>query len=210
MYHSWLLSGKKCGQRSKRLIVGNYEKIWIACLGIEVARKRQSNTRNPPSDKMISPARVHRIRCQGYDTKFTEEEVSMHSIGNRFAYQLCTILFASGLLLRSTPILGVAAAVAASAVFLPYHPFDYLFNLAVRHLFNRPRLPKRTPQARFACGVAAVWIVFIIICFQAQLFLWGYVLGGLLLPVALLVGIFDYCIPSMIYNFIFKITVAKR
>ena len=38
----------------------------------------------------------------------------------------------------------------------------------------------------------------------------GYVLGGLLASVSLLVSSTDICIPSIIYNFIFKETCKNR
>ena len=153
---------------------------------------------------MISATRIRRIRCQGYDSTFTDEELSRHSLGNRFAYQLCTILFTLGVVLTSIPILSIAATIAALTVVLPRHPFDYLYNAFVRHLWHRPLLPKRTAQAKFACGIAALWISIIIYLFSRQQFTAGYILGGALLFVALLVSILDYCIPSVIYNFLFQ------
>jgi hypothetical protein len=160
----------------------------------------------PTMTELISQARIRRIKCQGYDKNFSDEEISQHSIGNRFAYQLCTLLFASGLALTSIPILIIAAGIAALAVFLPYHPFDYLYNSIIRHLFHRPKLPRRPAQTKFACGIASIWLGIIIYLFHLKLFLWGYILGGMLLTVALLVSIIDYCIPSIIYNSLFKKT----
>jgi hypothetical protein len=158
--------------------------------------------------ELISSARIHRIKCQGYDKNFSDEEISQHSLGNRFAYQLCTLLFGSGLLLGSIPVLVAAATIAALAVVLPYHPFDYLYNSVVRNWFHRPKLPKRTAQARFACGIASVWLSLIIFLFYLHLFTWGYILGGVLLSVALLVSTTDFCIPSVVYNFLFRKTIS--
>jgi hypothetical protein len=156
--------------------------------------------------ELISEARIRRIKCQGYDKNFSDEEISQHSLGNRLAYQLCTLLFASGLALTSIPILITAASIAALAVFLPYHPFDYLYNSIIRHLFHRPKLPRRPAQAKFACGIASIWLGIVIYLFHLKVFLWGYILGGILLAVALLVSTIDYCIPSIIYNSLFKKT----
>ena len=153
---------------------------------------------------MISQTRICRIKTRGYNNGFNDFEISQHSIGNRFAYQLCTLVFSTGLILTSIPILIVAAPIALLAVILPYHPFDYLYNLFVRHLFNRPKLPKRTSQAKFACGIASIWLGAIIYLFYLNLFLWGYILGGILFIVAILVSTIDYCIPSLIYNSLIK------
>jgi hypothetical protein len=152
---------------------------------------------------LISPVRISRIKEQGYDTGFTDEEISGHAAGNRFAYQMCTLLFTTGLIFTSIPILTVTAIIAFSTVFLPHHFFDYFYNSIIRHWFNRPVLPKRSNQAKFACGIAAIWLGVIIYLFYNSLFAWGYVLGGILFLTALLVSTIDFCIPSVIYNKLF-------
>lgn len=152
---------------------------------------------------MISKSRISCIKAQGYDKGFTAEEISIHSVGNRFAYQLCTLLFTTGLILTNIPILIIAASIAFLGIILPYHPFDYLYNYSVRHWLKRPKLPHRSAQAKFACGIASSTLTAIIILFYNSLFLWGYVLGGILFAVATLVSTTDICIPSLIYNSLF-------
>jgi len=56
-------------------------------------------------------------------------------------------------------------------------------------------------------AVAALGIASTIILFYAGLTLGGYIVGGLLFLVALLVSTTDICIPSIIYNFIFKVKI---
>lgn len=153
---------------------------------------------------LISPERISRLKVQGYDTGFTDEEISEHAVGNRFAYQMCTVLFSTGLALTSIPVLAVGAIIAFSTVLLPYHPFDYVYNYVIRHWLKRPKLPRRTNQAKFACGIASLWLGIIIYLFYHSLFTWGYVLGGILLVIALLVSTIDFCIPSIIYNKLFR------
>ncbi|MCW9706021.1 DUF4395 domain-containing protein [Fodinibius salsisoli] len=160
--------------------------------------------KTPKANCLISPSRISRIKAQGYDTGFTDEEIFIHAVGNRFAYQLCTLLFVTGLVLTSIPILAVAATIALLTVILPYHPFDYLYNYGVRHWLDRPKLPRRTAQAKFACGIAAIWLGMIIYLFGASLMVWGYVMGGILLIIALLVSMVDFCIPSLVYNYLFR------
>jgi hypothetical protein len=169
-------------------------------------RETMENLQVKKTNCQISPARISRVKTQGYDTGFTDEEISVHAVGNRFAYQVCTLLFATGLILTSIPVLTVAAIIAFSTVILPYHPFDYLYNNSIRHWLDRPKLPRRTVQAKFACGIAAIWLAMIIYLFSVSLTLWGYVMGGVLLIIALLVSTLDICIPSLIYNYLF----AKR
>lgn len=133
-----------------------------------------SDNSNGKAECLISPRRISRIKTQGYNSGFTDEEISTHAIGNRFAYQACTALFLIGLVAGSIPVLAVAAGIALLTVILPYHPFDYLYNYGLRQWLDRPALPPRTAQAKFACGIAAIWLGAIIYLFHISLMGWGY------------------------------------
>ena len=156
-----------------------------------------------PQEKNISPVRKKRLEAQGYEN-YSDQELFDHKFGIRFAYALCTALFAFGLIFTSKIILAIAATVAFLGALPPYHPFDYLYNYFVLHLIHKPKLPPRANQGRFACGIASVWLLGIILLFHNGYLLAGYFLGGILLVVALLVTVFDICIPSMVYNVLFK------
>jgi hypothetical protein len=149
-----------------------------------------------------------RLEAQGY-TGLSDEQLTSYRFGIRFAYGACVALTAIGLLFTSIPILLLSLSVAFIAVLLPYHPFDYLYNFGLRHVMNRPKLPVRTNQGKFACGIASVWLGVIIYLFAYHQFLWGYVFGSVLLMVGTLVTTTDICIPSMIYNFLFSKQKSK-
>lgn len=153
---------------------------------------------------LISPSRISRIKAQGYHTGFTDEEISKHAVGNRFAYQLCTLLFSCGLILTNIPILIVACGVAFFSVILPYNVFDYLYNFSLRYWLNRPKLPQRPDQSKFVCSIATFGLAVIIYLFHNSEFVWGYILGGIIFVVALLVSTTDICIGSIIYNYLFR------
>jgi len=65
-------------------------------------------------------------------------------------------------------------------------------------------MPPRPNQGRFACGIAAIWLAIIIYLLHSNYTVSGYIFGGMLLVVALLVSALDICIPSIIYNALFK------
>lgn len=75
-------------------------------------------------------------------------------------------------------------------------------------MINKPALPKRTNQGKFACGIATVWLGAIIYLLMNGYAMAGNILGGLLLTQAFVVGTIAFCIPSMIYNALFK--TAKK
>lgn len=93
--------------------------------------------------------------------------------------------------------------IALAGAFLPNHPFDYLYNYGVRQLLSKPKLPPRTNQVRFACGIAAAWLPLTIYLLYNGYHIAGYIFGGSLFAVGALVTTTDICIPSMIYNAFF-------
>jgi hypothetical protein len=131
---------------------------------------------------------------------FSDEELLVHRPGFRFAYQLCFAITLLGTVLQSIPLLAIAATAAFLAVFPPNHPFDYLYNVTLGRLMRRPRVPARTVQGRFACAIATLWLSATIYFFTMGWTTAGTVMCvGLLIPAGL-VGFFDVCLPSMLYN----------
>jgi hypothetical protein len=153
----------------------------------------------------ISPTCRKRLHVQGYKT-FTDKELNDYKFGIRFAYACCITLVAFGLIFQSLTILAIAAVIAFAGAFPPYHPFDHLYNYAVRHLLGKPKIPPRTNQGRFACGIASVWLAITIYLLHNNYIVSGNVLATALLAVGTLVVTTDICIPSIIYNSIFKRT----
>lgn len=152
---------------------------------------------------ILTPASRKKLETQGY-IGYTDVELNDFKYGIRFAYYLCGSLVLLGLLLTNLKILVAAMIIAFFGMLPPFHPFDYLYNYVIRHFFNRSKIPPRTNQGRFACGIATVWLGGIIYLFYSGLNVWGYIAGGILVSIATLVSTTDICIPSMIYNFLFK------
>lgn len=108
-----------------------------------------------------------------------------------------------GTALASPTILLALVPVAALAAALPVHPFDVIYNLWIRHLRGTGPLPRRGAPSRFACGLGAVWLLPTAWLFSAGHTIAGYVLGGLLSAVAVLVSTTDICIPSLMFRGVF-------
>ena len=153
-------------------------------------------------DQLISPARRNRLEVQGY-TGYTDAELHDYKYGIRLAYYLCGSIVLLGLVFTNVYILATAMAIAFFGSILPSHPFDYFYNAVTRHLINKPKMIRRTDQNKFACGLATIWLGGTLYLFYAGLDTWGYLLGGNILVIATLVSTTDYCIPSVIYKFLF-------
>ncbi len=121
----------------------------------------------------------------------------------RLAFGLCAAMAAVGTAMASPMILLLLVPIASLAALSPVHPFDLIYNYGIRFLTGTSALPKRGAPSRFACGLGAVWLVVTAWVFQAGHPIVGYVLGGLLTSVGLLVSTTDVCIPSLVYRSIF-------
>lgn len=110
----------------------------------------------------------------------------------------------TGTALALTPLLWAMVPLAALGAIFPVHPFDYLYNVGVRHLTNTPPLPRNGAPRRFACGVAAVWLIGTAQAFGINVAWMDYLLGGLLTAVAAIVSITHFCVPSTLYRFLLR------
>lgn len=152
--------------------------------------------------RLISASRINRLRVQGYTTQ-SPLELSQLAFGNRFAYRVCTTLLVVGVATASTSLLSFMMLIAALGVLLSNHPFDYIYNELLANRLNKPKLPKRSNQLKFACTVATLWIAATIYLFTTGLLTTAYVMGSILIGIAFTVSTTDFCLPSVIYNTIF-------
>jgi hypothetical protein len=148
----------------------------------------------------IEHTRKH-LQIQGFN--LDDETLAEVGPWMRWPYVLCASILVTGVALASPGILWALAAIAISTVFLPSHPFNYVYNYGVRHLTGTRALPPGTAQGKFACGVGGVWLVGTGVAFFVGATTVGYVLGTVLAAVATLVATTHVCIPSMIYNALF-------
>jgi len=154
----------------------------------------------------LSSKRLYNLRVQGY-SNYTDSKLSELAFGNRFAYSVCTLFLLIGIGLSNIPILSTLLIISLFGVILPNHPFDYIYNRLWAPLLNKPILPPRSKQLKFACLVSVLWLALTIYLFYTGRNLAGYIWGGLQFPIALLVSTMDICIPSIVYNYLFKYEV---
>lgn len=155
---------------------------------------------------LISSRRLYSIRTQGY-CDYSDANLSELAFGNRFAYYLCSFFLLIGVISGNIPVLSAMMVVSIFGVMLPNHPFDYIYNILLSKPLNKPKLPRRSQQLKFACIISTVWLATTIYLFYAGYSIAGYVSGGVLFSIAFLVSTTDFCIPSLVYNFLLKYEV---
>jgi hypothetical protein len=141
------------------------------------------------------------LQIQGFNL----DDEALAEIGPwmRWPYVLCASILTVGVVLASPAILWTLSTVAIATVFLPYHPFNYVYNYGVRHLTGTRPLPPGTVQGKFSCGVGGVWLIATGAAFFTGAATVGYVLGGALVAIATLLATTQLCIPSVIFNALF-------
>lgn len=152
--------------------------------------------------KDLSATTRRRLNVQGFGD-VDDETLAAVAPWLRMAFAICAVLAIVGTALASPAILWILMSIASLAALFPVHPFDLIYNYGIRYLRNTGPLPKRRAQNRFACGIGAIWLVATALAFQSDALILGYILGGTLTGIAVLVSTIDICIPSMIYNALF-------
>lgn len=140
------------------------------------------------------------LTMQGYRGLSDEERRSLW-LGLRFSPALCLAGIALGTALASPPILLAMAATALAGGFLtPKHPFDYLYDAAVRPWLGGPSVPPSPPPRRFACQMATPWIAAIAAAFLLDAAALAWALAVPLLVVAAVNVATNWCLPSLVYG----------
>ena len=139
------------------------------------------------------------LDIQGFD-RVDDRTLAQIQVWLRVAPALCGIVAAVGTALSSPPILWSLAAVAALGAVLPSHPFDLIYSIGVRWLTGGPTLPANGPPRRFACALAAAWLLVTGALFAAGIDVAAYLLGGALAATAALVATTHLCIPSIMFR----------
>lgn len=143
---------------------------------------------------------------QGYG-QVSDDDRRRLWLGLRLAPALCLAGIATGTALPSPALLFVMAASAFLGGFvMAKHPFDHLYDVALRPLLGGPRVPDGPPPRRFACQLATPWIVAIGAAFLAGADTVAWILAVPLLLVGAVVTATNWCLPSLIYGLLHRQT----
>ena len=134
------------------------------------------------------------LSTQGYCLAGPEREALR--VGLRFPTALCLALVVGALARQSAAAVAALAAIGLVAGWTSRHPFDHLWNHAVRHLTGAPGLPPNPPRRRHAFKLATVWLATVALLFAVDASTAALVLGGVLVSVCGLVTVTNFCIPS--------------
>jgi hypothetical protein len=116
--------------------------------------------------------------------------------GLRLPTALCLVLVVTGLALQSAALILALVPIGAIAGFTRRHPFDLIWNHALRHLWAAPPLPPNPARRRHTFKLATVWLATVGVLFAVGQPTPALALGGVLVAVCGLVTVTNFCIPS--------------
>lgn len=143
-----------------------------------------------------------RLDVQGF-CDVSDARLSEAQFGLRIAPALCGVCAVVGTVLASPSILIALAIIATVGAILTTHPFDVFYNYGLRHAMGREPLPPAGAPRRFACAVAAVWLVVVAGLFLGGLTVAGYVVGALFVAIAAWVASTHICPQSISWTLMF-------
>jgi hypothetical protein len=147
----------------------------------------------------VNPTVRSRLEAQGF-CGLDNQALAELAPWLRWTYTLGTLVTLIGVTLMSPVILWSLAAITSVGIFLPFHPFDLLYNYGMRHITHTRPFPNSGPQRHFIFVVATVWLIATGWSFYIGADIAGIALGVLLILVGALASITNFCIPSFIYN----------
>jgi hypothetical protein len=149
------------------------------------------------------------LTMQGYDSLSDGERRSLW-LGLRFSPLLCLTGIALSTALASPALLLAMAVTAGVGGFVTAkHPFDYVYDAALRPLLGGPSVPPSPAPRRFACQLATPWIAAIAVAFWAGVPTVAWVLAVPLLVVAATNTTTNWCLPSLIYELLHRRQVGE-
>jgi hypothetical protein len=134
------------------------------------------------------------LTSQGY--RLSDDERRALALGLRFSTGLCLLFVTVALALESSLMLFSLSAIGVVASVSARHPFDQLWNHAVRRILDAPALPPNPARRRDAFRLATVWLLVVGGLIAAGATTAGLVLGGMLVAVCAVVTTTNLCLPS--------------
>lgn len=137
------------------------------------------------------------LSTQGYC--LSDDERRELAVALRFSTGACLALVVVALALESAAMAFALSAIGLAAGFGARHPFDHVWNRAVRHLAGGPALPPNPRRRRDAFKVATAWLVLVATLFAAGASTVALVLGGMLVAACAVVTATNLCLPSEMF-----------
>ena len=143
-----------------------------------------------------------RLEVQGF-TGLTDQDLRELGPWMRFTPVLNTTLAAIGTFFASPQLLLLFAFLMGIGAVFPAHPFDLLYNNAMRFLTHTKPLPRSGSRRRFVFGIGCWWSLITAWMFSAGHLSWGFSMGWALTIMAFMLASANICVISELLHKIF-------
>jgi len=138
--------------------------------------------------------------------QFNAAELKQLEWGLRFTPTVCSMITLYALVVGSSALLFVVAALGVWAFFFPAgHPMDVFYNTLIRPMFRAVKLPKNPFQRRLACFSAGIMNTVAAILLLNNLQIWAWIVGGSLLVLQAVVICTHFCTLSWMYEGVMRL-----
>lgn len=121
----------------------------------------------------------------------------------RFTPTLNWLVLISGIMMASPILLFIQAGLMFSALILPSHPFDWLYNYAIRFVTGTAALPKSGQRRKVMFAFACILTALLGIWFQHGYTMLAYIQGAIMAALGGLLAAFNLCVLSEILSRMF-------
>lgn len=137
------------------------------------------------------------------------DDAHLHEIAPwaRLAPAVCMIVILAGVWIGTSKLFWMLVPLALMGAVSGRHPIDVIYSEIVAPIFGTRPLPRCGAPRRFACTVAAVWLMATALAFQNGPSLLGGTLAGVMAAATFLTAALDLCLPC--YAFV-KLFVKRR
>ena len=137
------------------------------------------------------------------------DDAHLHEIAPwaRLAPAVCTLVILTGVWIGTSTLFWILVPLALMGAFSGRHPIDMIYSEIIAPIVGTRPLPRCGAPRRFACTVAAVWLMATAISFSSGPTLLGGTLAGVMAAGMFLTASLDICLPC--YAFV-KLFVRRR
>ncbi len=143
------------------------------------------------------------ILAQGYSDQdiCTCENINLMI---RWTPLACACLGSVGLFLQSGFFLIILGALTSIGALTNRSFYDFLYIFLIRPILNGPDIPRHGNQRRFGCGIGAILFILSGIGFATCNELLALIPVLIIIPLALIAAVTQWCFASTLYNLLFK------
>ena len=142
------------------------------------------------------------ILMQGYSDLDIKNNKKINIV-IRWTPLACSMLGLSGVLLKSPAYLLILGLLTTIGALTSISFYDYLYRYSFGLLFPAVKIPEHGPARKFGCAIGSLLFITSAAGFYFQNNYLAYIPSGIIISLAFIAAVTQWCFASTLYNFIF-------